>query len=1556
MGDLPQPALIDETISTFMMLKGTFSLTLRATKRQLDPLFKLMNVRLCTPDYSCVSIQLWTKAMAVRPNYVRAAQCILLRQISTMVFDGIVQIDRDDYQSGVDVQHRIKRTAIPASGYIYQTLVGIRLLCDWLSNPALYDWVQFEADDQEDAKGLDDIVAQRPDGLLELVQVKFTVDPFEPKNALSWSWLLQRKGTKGKSLLEKWSAAAFRIGLDRLGKVSLTTNRRPDASFSSQLYGTKVDLTVLPEALRDEVAEHVGGASNATLFFDRFEFSHSYEGYETLDRHVSAELERRHTDHQGWLALYRQAIDWSIRRNSPSPDGLITLEVLRATISERQPRPLDQNFRIPTGYLPPDPEFADAFVEEVASGSWNIRILWGSPGQGKSTFLSYLCSRMTEYGLPFVRHHYFLDLQDPSDRFSLKSVAHSLIAQMQAADPVVLPPVGSQPEDLRTWLTAYGDAYAAIGKRFVVIIDGLDHVWRENAEIIEPLESLFAQLLPLPANTSLILGTQRVEPAQLPARLNRYTEQEHWVELPRMRLSSIRAWLDAQFVASTFRLESVSVTQQPDQLAELSLAFEHITEGHPLVLTYTYLALIQLSPVLTARRIYEHTPHPLGDARAYYRALWQGLSWQAKDALHLMAEDGFIWPMGALGVCLGTANSKLEDEVGHLLVAVDAGLIAFHGSLYVFVSSQADHHARLQSLLPNVRCWLTDEAPAYLRWAWLWLYESRLGEYTALLAGTTRTWAIAALTRAYPVGQISRILAAAEEVAFISGDYEQAIRKRWLKIRLDSGLTHQLDDPSILEDYALRLTPDPYPALLLASEVSQNSIAGLHQFATLCLSLGQAERGTEVQERMRHKINDRLRSGVMASHERDQLVELYLEVAAGTGHYEPAKVLALIRQHNRSVKVFENFLRDASLASELNPIMAFVRQPMPVSLRRLVEVEAVRTGAWIDAKLHEWDDFNRFTKHPLSSCWRILYKHNSVIDKIPSTQPHEALVQKFVSYDETEFARYLHFMFFASVGNVLLLRGAQQPGGLGVSSERTWLNAALDKLAGAANKCGSLFARGEYPDFSLIYRLVDLKRPALSDHEAWADLRSLTKALSMITADLFFLGKPRSRLDYIPSGEWKRSYQSELFALHDWRKLFLTRHFRLLSENVVRAQIETQAQAVLSTVGPFNEKGSELTELCGWATAYGMSELGEHLLANAYRYGLAYGWRKDWRLPSILDAVAEASLYDSQTAISLLEKLAPIYSEIGEMTEKSGANTSDLAGLLLKLMPEAYLRFYRFLLDRGEWYEAEQVFAAFIETIDESMPATAVVTAFLWDEESRKRVKKGANLQLDVMLSTWEQGRSELQNESRENLSSKEEALDESLMPAIESYPPSMLPDFAAAVRDMKRYSQSEIWFIRWFEHWCDRGKGVELLDALGIALGSPELGAESALLDRAFHLCLKLHGPNKAFRWIVEAHRHRRGWSEQYHGAKDSTRRIALVAQHYPKRWAEFVAQTSRSVSKHYEPECVIPDVGLMSLLLRVGEVQRAMSVLQTIVDLVVEEFEVQPLTRPEWLDEERA
>jgi hypothetical protein len=60
----------DQTICTFLMLKGIFSLTLRATQVLLDSLFELMNVPLCAPDYSCVS----KRARTVKVTYRQPAK------------------------------------------------------------------------------------------------------------------------------------------------------------------------------------------------------------------------------------------------------------------------------------------------------------------------------------------------------------------------------------------------------------------------------------------------------------------------------------------------------------------------------------------------------------------------------------------------------------------------------------------------------------------------------------------------------------------------------------------------------------------------------------------------------------------------------------------------------------------------------------------------------------------------------------------------------------------------------------------------------------------------------------------------------------------------------------------------------------------------------------------------------------------------------------------------------------------------------------------------------------------------------------------------------------------------------------------------------------------------------------------------------------------------------------------------------------------------------------------------------------------------------------------
>lgn len=1452
----------------------------------------------------------------------------------------------------------VKRSAIPASGYVYQTLVGIKTLCDWLDNPSIYEWIKFEADDEQDASGLDDIVIQRTDGQMELIQVKFTVSEFEPDYALSWEWLTARKGKRGTSLLEKWTRAFFRVGPGRLARAQLITNRRPDAEFAAQLSAGKVRWDQIDDALRQELVLHAGGATKAEEFFERFEFTHSYVGYGSLSMELSSLLEVKHTNHEGWLTLYRRAIEWSIYKNAPPPDGRITLDVLRSTISERQPRPLDQEFRVPEGYCPPDPDFASGFIEQALKGNWGARVLWGSPGQGKSTFLSYVCEQLRSQGVATIRHHYFLDLQDTSDRFSLKSVARSLMAQMESEFTEVVAPLQNRPEDIRSWLNKCGAACVVQGKRLVLIVDGLDHVWRENDERISPLNELFTQLFPAPRGVTIVLGTQRVGDEQLPPRMHQFVEPEQWVELPRMQVPSVTAWLQAHYSAAAFQLPAEPSSDQT--LGSLAEAFQTLSEGHPLVLTYTFMKLIRDHRLLSATLVRQIDPAPYGDARAYYKSLWQRLSWDAKDALHLIAEDNFIWPSGALERCLRLDKVNLEAEIGHLLATVDAGIRAFHGSLYVFISQQPDHPTRLESLLPQVEGWLDIQAPSYLRWGWLWLYQSRLGEQTSLLSGTTKAWMLNALVEAFDINQIIRILEAAEEVAFVSGDYELAIRKRALKHRVKNGLEFQMDDANLLYKSALQLTSDPYPGLLLASRANQSSLQALEQLAQLYLSLGQVERACEVQERMRHKINDRLHARTIKHQEYERAIEGYLEVVGGTGRYDPDKVLKLFLTHRNGERLFAAFLESASGYADLGPIMAFASLPMSARLRRVLETQAVRVAGWAQADLHSWSGFERFTKHPLSVCWALLYDR-SANEAISRYVPLHAFAITDGG-DETGLASHLHSVFFAVVANSLQLQGAPVHEAVTLSRSREWLSPSLLRLVAAANASAKILARGDTPPVPIVYRFVAGDRPANHDDESWADFRALRKALALITADLFLLCRLRSGMKYISATEWTACQQSKLFALDQLREAYLMRQCHLLGEETAELQIKSHAQKIRGTVGPFNEKANELADLCHWATAYGLSDLARELLECSYQYATGFGWRKDPGLRQLLDVIEAVSPIEPVFASHAIERLAPIYNQIDAMTEDSGASPCDLAGLLLQLQPSIYVHYYQHWISRGDWYYADQTFAAFAKSADVKAPGVSAAFAYASGEQTvttlRNRTHRESNNDVSALVRLWDIPKHSKPDDPT-RASDKDDAVDDSVrkrpsMPAPEDYPPSKIYNFFKALEATREFTAISKLTVEWFSFWESKGKGASLLDALeGMLESDITLFRGAELLDPAFNLSRKLHGPKKAFVWLARAHQYRYGWSDYYYGHEDSQQRLELVGSLYPEQWEEFLKLSTLPIPHYPEKKRTIPDVGLVRLLLAVGQSARALSVLNAIIDSTVSEFACQPLLQPTWWQE---
>ena len=95
---------------------------------------------------------------------------------------------------------------------------------------------------------------------------------------------------------------------------------------------------------------------------------------------------------------------------------------------------------------------------------------------------------------------------------------------------------------------------------------------------------------------------------------------------------------------------------------------------------------------------------------------------------------------------------------------------------------------------------------------------------------------------------------------------------------------------------------------------------------------------------------------------------------------------------------------------------------MPLEMRRTLELSCIRLSGLLGARLHEWPDFKRFRKHPLSSCWVALYSpERYLLGNFEVYQP-ELNADRYAE-DKASTEDYLHALFFFAVARCVNLGG-----------------------------------------------------------------------------------------------------------------------------------------------------------------------------------------------------------------------------------------------------------------------------------------------------------------------------------------------------------------------------------------------------------------------------------------------------------------------------------------------------------------------------------------------------
>ncbi|MCC3705552.1 ATP-binding protein [Rouxiella badensis] len=1464
------------------------------------------------------------------------------------------------------MSEEIKNTAITAAGYVYQNRQGLKLLCDWLDAPTRYTRVKFECDDEAVAPtGLDDIVAERSNDLVDLQQVKFTPNP--TKHLLSWTWMLERTGktARSRSMLRKWFDAFVKLDSARVGELSLKTNRRPDADIEACLTDGKIDLSKVPEPRRLEVIGELGDEKKCELFFKQLQIVHSDKSFESLEHEIDARL-RLHGTPEGIANLKNVALNWSIQKNFPPPEGWISLEQVRTILRAIPPAPLPEDFVVPLGYEVPDETFHREFVRDTAAGAGQTIVLTGPPGRGKSTYLSAMCEVLAESGVPTVRHHYFLSTTERGrDRVNSYVVEQSIEAQVKRLHPEVDAP-GS---DLRGLLEACATYYKTKYKPFVLILDGLDHVWRINNADKRPLDDVFSQIIPCPDNMVLLVGTQLVDDTQLPRDLLSVAPKASWRTLPAMSENAILSYLHKVVDEGRLLIRFNDEDHIERQLQEAATALRNKTNGHPLHVIYAAAELEHAGRDLDSWNIERLQGDMTKEAKFYYASLWEELSPSLKNTLRLVCAFPFFWPKAAFLEISAKQGAAPPDvaRVEHLLHSSAAGLKVFHESLAVFVRSTSDYSEHIKNLMPAVAIWLETEAPPSLRVNWLWTVQARLGNPENLITGLTRDWVMLRLQEGYPESLFDTLLSEALVAALETNAFADAYRLAHLQSRMVGGSEFQMqsDDIARLVSFTLTLTAN--------EGVVQETIASRHETDILdvaALGLALQARGQTVlaetcgEEALRRfrglsRFSNRYSTNAGAD-EFQFLVDAFTRLGAIGA--TPETFAQLVRENNPIV-----WMPRARMLVEngcLDDLMGAAVSLQPDSDTSVLSDFCVRAAATAGVSIVDHDDFSKLARTPFVAAVEAACKRSSKPLNVPI--PVEWLKGNYYERKD-DLNTLVHHWFFSGVHLGLCMKAEEQIDFEFVLApsyeERKNISRFLDALSAIAAQVAERWWQGEFVDFHEIFELLKpVKfRDFRQDHNASSAAKDFRAGLHRVACDIRLGSCLLFNRDDMALTETTlaAAATSEWFDSASFRTQYAAGLLTRMSDQAATAFVHSQRAMLDADIR--DETSVHLQtplQLCGITLAHGLNVSAQELCKHVWELTTGYGHRKDPTLSNTVDAIGYLVDASPDGARRLLSLLSPQIHHVLDYTDGKGTwHLLEIADhLLAKLSPPALVVKYEEHMHAGEWSHAENSLRAYVQQgVRDGWPLDALMRTGVHPEiqevliQLERDGQDGAAEQLRVLRehTGWDigvlQGTGSSSSDNDSNLYTGD----------VTTFAPEQLDQLLVSISTS--YNDKKRLLRTWYEHWDRSGQGKRLLAVLDGLLQSDE-GRQKGIFDLsdlAFETKRRLSGSKAAWKYLVQAQIRNGGWMRMMEREADTCKRFDMVVKHFPSRCDEFVDATTYSWFGEPELQRVAPTELMVYFYVKQKRVADAVKFAEMMVNCVHEDTRTLPLERPRWAKE---
>lgn len=363
----------------------------------------------------------------------------------------------------------------------------------------------------------------------------------------------------------------------------------------------------------------------------------------------------------------------------------------------------------------------------------------GTPGSGKSTLLAESLrlrrERVVQY-FAFVPDAQGGALRGEAVHFLL-DVSLALENQgVWGGDSVTAVDRTLLIRRLHQQMTVLKDEYLKSGRKTILLIDGLDHIEREQ----RPERSLLADLPSpdeVPEGVIIVLGTQTDELSHLPNSV------QVAIREPTRRITMRPLDREAVFVI----LERTAIPESLDPAQQEQVFL--LSEGHPLALTYLLRRLSGATSTTEVETILSGEARFTGRIETQYQAYWRsiGSDDDLKQLFGLLARvrGGFdlrwvdSWASDVV-------VDRLQQSAGHYFRAEGERRYFLHNSFRLFLEAKTaerpsfgydeERNRRLHRTLAQ-HC-ATAQAP---EWQWEELYNlSRAGDHASVLAKATQPY------------------------------------------------------------------------------------------------------------------------------------------------------------------------------------------------------------------------------------------------------------------------------------------------------------------------------------------------------------------------------------------------------------------------------------------------------------------------------------------------------------------------------------------------------------------------------------------------------------------------------------------------------------------------------------------------------------------------------------------------------------------------------------------------------------------------------------------------